>query len=618
MTAATYTSDLLDLFMFETTSNVTAFGGGGAGLSASVDFAMEGTNAVDKAVSGVAVWKGFEWANTANFTIGTDDHFFGWIACATPGISAGLSYIIGDDVNTNIKTFDIRRNDYGGNANNSGAPARDLGGEPYAIWFTNVADDGRPGVYGGLGSPSTTPDHIGVLMGSIATAKAPNIAMDGARLGTGYDILGGTGADDPANFAGIASDDESTSEGVFQTSDAGYIWQGKLRIGDSSNACEFEDSNTFVGVRKTTHAKDDFSEIIVEHASSILTLENVYFRGGWPAERWNRGNIEMLTDTATVNFTSCVFQDFGTTNLGSGATCLNCSWIDAAAITAAGADLTGSLIRDYEETVNTSPLIWDVATDPGGLLDAMTISKGTISAHAIEFGTTSPLTMNLADMAFNGYNTANSQTDSTFHIKRTTGNVVINLAGCSGNFSYISEGANVSLIVDPVTTTITVKDITTGSGIETARVALVAADATGDLNYEESVTITSSGTTATVTHTAHGLEDDQWVLIEGANEEEYNGMYEITTVNATTYTYTMTESGDSPATGTITSTTGIFNNTTNAAGQVTDTRTFTTNQNVTGRVRKSSASPYYKTVPITAVIDKDIGLTLTVSMVSDE
>ena len=47
MTAATYTSDLTDIFLFETTTGISAYGGGGAGLGAAPDFAMEGTNAVD-------------------------------------------------------------------------------------------------------------------------------------------------------------------------------------------------------------------------------------------------------------------------------------------------------------------------------------------------------------------------------------------------------------------------------------------------------------------------------------------------------------------------------------------------------------------------------------------
>lgn len=633
MTAATYTSDLTDIFLFESTSNCGAWGGGGAAMTARVDLAMEGTNAVDKSVGATfGVTKGFGYENSSNFTIGSSDHFIVWVTCTTPGICHSDTIIIGDDTDrTDVMRFPCYYYEYGRSGSSGTSPPGEAGGEPFSVrFYVPPPGPDSPGLNASVtGSPSATPSCVGGELGISTTTKAPNLGIDGARIGTGYDVLGGTGTDDPANFLGIATDDESTSEGLFQTSPIGYLWQGKLRIGSSTAACEFEDSDTFVAGRKSNFCQPDFTEFLIENASTIVTLTNVTFRGlflfhdgeGTPVYEsgpWNLGRFEVITAAAEVNLTGCVFQDFGETVLSSNSTCLSCSWIATDTVTANGADLRGSLIRGYENTANTSPLIWDVSTDPDGLLDEMTITKGTESTHAIEFGTTSPLTMNLVDMDFSGYNTSNSQTDSTFHFKRTTGNITVYLDGCSGNFSYMSNGANVNLVVNPVTTLITVKDIETGSVIQGARVALEAADATGDLNFEESVTIVSSGTTATVTHTAHGLEDDAWVRIQGANEQEYNGLYEITTSNATTYTYTMTESGDSPATGTITSTTAIFNNTTNTAGQVTDTRTFTSNQNVVGRVRKSSSSPYYKTVPITATIDKDTGLTLTASMVQDE
>ena len=63
--------------------------------------------------------------------------------------------------------------------------------------------------------------------------------------------------------------------------------------------------------------------------------------------------------------------------------------------------------------------------------------------------------------------------------------------------------------------------------------------------------ITSSGTTATVTtSSAHGLVTDNRVTISGATEAQYNGVFKITVTGATTFTYTMSSSTTSPATGT--------------------------------------------------------------------
>lgn len=67
--------------------------------------------------------------------------------------------------------------------------------------------------------------------------------------------------------------------------------------------------------------------------------------------------------------------------------------------------------------------------------------------------------------------------------------------------------------------------------------------------------ITSTGTTATVTTTAaHGYTNDDYVTIAGANQTEYNVRAQITVTSTTTFTYTISGAPASPATGTITST----------------------------------------------------------------
>lgn len=65
--------------------------------------------------------------------------------------------------------------------------------------------------------------------------------------------------------------------------------------------------------------------------------------------------------------------------------------------------------------------------------------------------------------------------------------------------------------------------------------------------------VTSSSTTATVTTSAaHGLYNNFWVRIGGANQSAYNGDWQITVTSPTTFTYMMAGTTASPATGTIT------------------------------------------------------------------
>jgi hypothetical protein len=57
---------------------------------------------------------------------------------------------------------------------------------------------------------------------------------------------------------------------------------------------------------------------------------------------------------------------------------------------------------------------------------------------------------------------------------------------------------------------------------------------------------------------------------------------------------------------------------TDVDGEASDTRSYGSNQPITGRVRKSSASPYYKESPIAGTVNSSSGLALTIQMIPDE
>lgn len=63
--------------------------------------------------------------------------------------------------------------------------------------------------------------------------------------------------------------------------------------------------------------------------------------------------------------------------------------------------------------------------------------------------------------------------------------------------------------------------------------------------------ITRSSTTATVTLSSHGYASGDEVIITGATQTEYNGSFVITVTDANTFTYTVSGSPATPATGTI-------------------------------------------------------------------
>jgi len=261
-----------------------------------------------------------------------------------------------------------------------------------------------------------------------------------------------------------------------------------------------------------------------------------------------------------------------------------------------------------------------VNVDLDGKIDGMTFSKGTNSHHAIELGVSSPVNLTIRDVTFSGFNAADGANDSVLHLldKGSDTTWTIGCVGCSGTVSYkkVRPGDTVN-ITQGVATTVHVQDAVTGDPIMGARV-LIKAAAGGPKPYQVSVGITRSGTTVTVAHTTHGLATNDWVVIEGCAEGEYNGVWQITYVDVNNYTYQISTTPSSPATGSPVSTFAPIQGVTNSSGDISDTRTYSSNQPFTGMVRLASGSPVYKPQPVSGTINSSAGVSLTVQMIKDD
>jgi len=75
---------------------------------------------------------------------------------------------------------------------------------------------------------------------------------------------------------------------------------------------------------------------------------------------------------------------------------------------------------------------------------------------------------------------------------------------------------------------------------------------------------------------------------------------------------------EAAAGGSLSVGTDIIKGFTDASGEIQDTRSFATNQPITGWVRKGSGTPFYKEAAIGGTVDTANGLTVTIQMVSDE
>lgn len=223
--------------------------------------------------------------------------------------------------------------------------------------------------------------------------------------------------------------------------------------------------------------------------------------------------------------------------------------------------------------------------------------------------------------------TSGSETHSLYSSKAavfnntSSGTLTITVSGGTSPSFRNAPGATTLVVSGAVTTFMHVAD-NDGADLENARVYVAAEDGTGPLPFEASVTsITRATTTATVTQSAHGLVTNDYVNLDGITDkiEDNNGAHQVTVTDANTYTYTTTDSGSTSYTGTITATGAILNGLTDVNGDISVSRVFGSNQPIDGFVRKSSATPRFKTFNLAGnTVNSVTGLSINIRLILDE
>jgi hypothetical protein len=456
-------------------------------------------------------------------------------------------------------------------------------------------------------------------------SKGQPFKIDGFRYGRGSIIAEyGSSGDGYANFADMAAKNDANDAtngynrwGLFQAIAGGYLWKGRMQIGTSSNACEFDDSDALIFIDDTVECLTNFNTLEINNASTIVNWDNVIFKA---LGTQSPGRL-VMNHNADMNLDACQFIDMGAFGFGGSLSeFLNCIFQGCGQITVNGGKLNGSIVNGCTVDGSSSDeaaVIWDSA-DCDGYLDGLTITKGAATNHAIEFGDAIPASITLRNCDFSGFNALDSQYDSTFYFADTSGTITLNLVGCSGNVSVKTAGCTVTVVEDPATVKVTVKTAD-GTVVQNARVLVKAKDGTGPFPFEETVTIVNAGTLATVTHNAHGMATNDYVVIYGASHIQNNGVHQITKINDNSYSYTMSSAPGSSPTGTITSTFVALYGLSSALGIVTTSRVYSSNQPVTGVARKSTtAGSLFKTGPIDEIIDSTDGMTATAVLIGDE
>ena len=259
-------------------------------------------------------------------------------------------------------------------------------------------------------------------------------------------------------------------------------------------------------------------------------------------------------------------------------------------------------IRYSAATMTTNPVIDQVFI-------------GDVLEHAVHFPAVSTLT--LTDMEFFGYGAAGQP--KWMADNSSAGLVTANAGGLTNITEAETDltGGGSIVVNNAKTVAVVALDATDSTLLQNARLSLEA-DTGGDLAGSKTTTITTSGTTATATCTAHGMKTGDTAIIRGANEEELNGIFTITVTGANTFTYTIVSIGGASGTGTITTTNQILEGLTDVNGLIQTTGfNYTNDQPVVGRMRKSTSSPLYKSSRITGTITID-GFSTNAPMILDE
>jgi hypothetical protein len=287
--ALTVTTDLTVITTAETVVGWTTYGAAGAGaLAIEPDFFAQGSNCISRGVSGAATIKGMCFdigaGTTLNFvTTHAGKLVYIWMRCNTPSLAdtranGGIRIVIG-----------------------SGATAPADAAGAWSAWYVDgsntilteqgwkcyVIDPSLPPstTFGG-GVDLTAARWFGGVMRTIATAKGQNFGIDQISYGLGEIRCRGSNTTVGAGFSEINAADYGTPAnryGIVSERGGTFYVQGKIVIGDSisTNTTDFtSESEILVWERRTYYnGTNEASCVKTLNPFTGLSYHGMDFRG---------------------------------------------------------------------------------------------------------------------------------------------------------------------------------------------------------------------------------------------------------------------------------------------------------------------------------------------------
>lgn len=411
-----------------------------------------------------------------------------------------------------------------------------------------------------VGSAGATPSFFGAVMQGLASVKSVNLGIDAIRYGSNVEVTDGVGS--PATFTALAqhADNLTRSWGLIQEIGGGVLVQGKVLVGTASSQCEFSESNILVLF------PDNNPAAVNQH--TLAGHKEIIIDNASSAVTWE-GITFLSLDTTdkgviTVNtsnstsITGCVFQNIATTSLHSSVAVASSNWIGCDTVTANQATFVGC---DFNSTVGTSAVVTDDLAD----LDECSFT-GDNTSHAVELTSvpTDGITMNWNCDAASGYT-----------------------AGATGSPITPTTNNDAHILITANTANDLTINVATGATIPSVKV---------DPAYTGNVEVVAGQVTFTVT-----VRDiDTAAAVEAAR------------------VYITADAGGPLAQGTVI----VDKLETNASGQVSDTRSYASDQPFVGSVRRATSTKgdgtLYKSSNVTGTISSAADSGVTVSLIKDE
>lgn len=555
MAAPSYATDLTDISLAESTTGWSAYGGGASGLAVNPDSSMQGTNGVGKQIT--AADKGQYFDNGSGITLGTGDHIWQWLFCTTPGLTDTRA---NKGASIYIGTSSANYCQYHVEGNNTyGAVGRV--GKCYTIDYSVRSTNGSEPYRTAAGSPGANPQLFGAGLVTTASVKGENCVVDANRYGlggfltAGELISAGDASDNPCTFGGFSTTNDSVSN----------RWAILTNLGGT-----YELQGTFAigqnNAGTATLARFQDSDVTIVCADTIHAASDF---------------TKIIIDHASTvcNWTNVTITALGTTNRGRVTVTSNDPTFNVT-----GGTWTGLAATTLDSNSTVDGLTWrtcDTITTGEGVVTNCTIDQSFASVAMVhDQASMANLTGNtfISDGTGHAVNIGNVTTTKTINWDNTLSGYV---AGTTGDPVTTGTSGNEAILCNVSASQKLTINVASGASIPsvkndgTGTVAVVAGQVTLTVTVRDVVT--------------NAVIQDVRVLVEAAAG---GGMTE----------------GDDIISGVLT----------NASGQVSDTRSYSSNQPITGRARKGSASPFYKEAAISGTVSSSVDTDLTILMIPDE